>query len=193
MNMARYRHIFQIYDDPEDNNTTQRVRNKKRLRQGPEPPTPPPDEQDDPDTLIEIIQWSVDNYYGLLPENDEQMLDRYSPASVNDTRCFADDDDRKNETACPVRIDITYLDSVEQGDLPLTVTMKKDDYWIFTNETIPEVKKFMQKVVSFTITYFVKVDYPDTDTLSTSCFDWTIVQKYDYTNRGIIRLTLHLE
>ena len=43
------------------------------------------------------------------------------------------------------------------------------------------------------MTYFVRVNYPDTDTLSTSCFDWTIQQIFDYTNRGIIKLTLNLE
>ena len=63
--MARYRHIFQLYDDPEDKNSTTTRKNNKKAKSktyrslgqpGPDPdPVNPEAQEDDPDTLIEII------------------------------------------------------------------------------------------------------------------------------------------
>ena len=128
-----------------------------------------------------------------MPENNETMLDRYTPAKFNDTRCFRGDLNASEHTVCPVKMDVQYLDAEGYNTFPSTVTLMKDEYWKFTNETLKELKEFIGNVTSFTLTYFIKVDYPETQTLSTSCFDWTIQQKFDYTNRGIIRLTLHLQ
>ena len=56
MNMARYRHIFQLNDDPPDNLANFKKHTRSKLRQDPDPVNPDDDdENDDPDTLIEII------------------------------------------------------------------------------------------------------------------------------------------
>lgn len=117
---------------------------RTRLREEPDPPAPEPeDEDDDPDTLVEIIQWSVNNYYNLLPENDEKMLDVYTPASFNDPRCYNKTVDPSNHTICPVRLDAQFLDQEGYKLYNSTVLLTKDDYWIFTNETLPELKDFI--------------------------------------------------
>ncbi len=140
---------------------------KIKVREDPNPPEPEPedDENDDPDTLVEIIQWSVDNYYNLLPENDEKMLDVYTPAPFNDTRCYNKTEDESDHTICPVRLDAQFLDQQGYELYNSTILLSKDKYWYFTNETLPELKSFIQNVTMFTLTYFVRVTYPDTDTL----------------------------
>lgn len=184
----RFKHIFQLYDDPEDEpdppakkTFKKRLSTKKYyLREDPDPDPPGPepepdeddDEDDDPDTLVEIVQWSVNNYYKLLPENDEKMLDVYTPAFSNDTRCFTEEP--PEDGICPVRLDAQYLDQEGYKNYNSTILLSKDEYWLFTNETLPELKSFIQNVTMFTMTYFVRVNYPDTDSLSASCFDWTI-------------------
>jgi len=71
-------------------------------------------------------------------------------------------------------MDVYYLDASSKNDNNLTILLMQDNYWKFTNETLKELKEFIQSVTMFTLTYYVKVDYPDTDSLQTSCFDWTI-------------------
>ena len=121
--MPRYRHIFQLYDDPKDINITSSAnrQNDKKKRSktyrslgqpGPDPnPVSPDDDKDDPDTLIEIVQWSVDNYYKLSEQYNETMLDRYTPINIDDPKCFMVNGSRPaNQTMCPVRMDVQFLD-----------------------------------------------------------------------------------
>jgi len=86
--MSRYQHIFKLADEKEPEPPTP-----------PEPPSPPglqksykddpePDDDDDekdpPDSLIEIIEQSISNYYNLTGEFEE-ALDNYQPLFYNDT------------------------------------------------------------------------------------------------------------
>lgn len=122
------------------------------------------------------------------------MLDRYTPVNIDDPKCFLVNGYKPiNQTMCPVRMDAQFMDGDGYNQYNSTLYLTYGDYWIFDNKNLTELKTFIQSVTSFTLTYNVKVDYPDTSTLTTSCFDWNIVQKFDYTNRGIIKLTLNLE
>jgi len=102
------------------------------------------------------------------------MLDRYTPAAFNDSRCFRGNLDPNKHTTCPVKMEVQYLEPQGYNYYPSTVQLWHDEYWKFTNETLNELKYFIGNVTSFTLTYFIKVDYPEIETLSTSCFDWTI-------------------
>jgi hypothetical protein len=48
----------------------------------------------------------MQNYYGLLPENNEAMLDRYSPLAWADPRCFKHGYEKVEATTCPPRMDV---------------------------------------------------------------------------------------
>ena len=52
--------------------------------------------------------------------------------------------------------------------------------WIFNVSRIDELKEFVTKLVSFSLTYQVQVNYPQIDSKANSCFNWTIQQKFDY-------------
>ena len=74
----------------------------------------------------------------------------------------------------------------------LTRSISLDDMWIFNASRIDELKEFVTKLISFSLTYKVQVDYPHIDSKVNSCFNWTIQQKFDYSSRGIIKQTLNL-
>jgi hypothetical protein len=69
------------------------------------------------------------------------MLDRYTPAPFDDSRCYKGD--LYNQTVCPVRMDVQYLDGEGYDKYPSTVLLMKDEYWLFTNETLKELKQFI--------------------------------------------------
>jgi len=69
----------------------------------------------------------------------------------------------------------------------LSRSISLDDMWIFNASRIDELKEFVTKLVSFSLTYRVQVKYPHIDSKANSCFNWTIEQKLDYSKRGIIR------
>ena len=94
--MERYKHIFDLATPPKDP-----PQKTKRLRDD-----PPVDDQPGDDSLIDIIKWSMQNYYGLLPENNEAMLDRYSPLAWADPRCFKHGYEKVEATTCPPRMDV---------------------------------------------------------------------------------------
>lgn len=163
----------------------------KRMRKGPEP-EPNPDDFPDGESLIEVVQRSVLNYYKLTG-TEESMLDEYVPMNYSNPNCFQFNQTKLSRPdICPVQLDIQYLKEAHTNATNLSRSISIDDFWIFNATRIDELKEFIGKVVSFHLTYNVQVTYPHIDSKVNSCFDWTIQQKFDYQNRGIIKQTLNL-
>ncbi len=56
----------------------------------------------------------------------------------------------------------------------LSTSISIDDFWIFNETRVDELKDFIYNVISFSLTYNVRVTYPHIDSKANSCFDWTI-------------------
>lgn len=78
-------------------------------------------------------------------------------------------------------------------DYPPVDTLTSDYFGIFSNEnsTDGSLKEFIQSVTAFSLTYNIKVDYDAFMNFEDSCFDWTIKQNFDFTNRNLIKMTLN--
>lgn len=105
--------------------------------------------------LNDFISQSVSNYYGLSNKND--TLDTYLPLEVGDINCFLNKE-QTTETICPVEVDASYLPGGTNGFSLLYILTDKN-LSIFTDDNLPELKKFIMQTTTFSINYKIKVDY----------------------------------
>jgi hypothetical protein len=82
-------------------------------------------------------------------------------------------------------LEVAYIKP--QDKFPLSDFLTTDDLKYFDPANSSYTKEFMQVVSSFAITYYVRVDYPSVQDFESSCFDWTIKQEFDFSNRNIIK------
>ena len=108
------------------------------------------------DELNSFIAQSVTNYYALSNKND--TLDNYTPLLVSDDDCFLGGKDIKNETICPVEVDVSYLAGASNG-FELLYILTDKDLSIFTDDNLTNLKLFIKQTTQISIHYNVKVDY----------------------------------
>lgn len=143
------------------------------------------------DDLQNFISDSVNHYYDI----DKDMLDIYLPMHDSDRNCFLNGTapSGDDKTPCPVKLEVSYINNTEE--FPLSDILRPDDLRYFSDDALKNftMQKFIQSVTSFSLTYYVRVDYSSFQDFETSCFDWTIKQMYDYTNRNLVKVTLNLQ
>jgi hypothetical protein len=69
------------------------------------------------------------------------------------------------------------------------------DLHMFSEESLQNstLQRFVQQVTTFTLSYYVRVDYSAYMDFEASCFDFEIKQIYDYTDRNLLKKSLNLE
>lgn len=141
------------------------------------------------DDLADKVQDWVGNYYGI----EDDMLDNYIPRGISDPSCNLKTHTNENDTYCPVVLETTLMKP--KKSYPLVDTLTSDYFGLFSNESRDDgsLKDYIQSISAFSLTYNVKVDYDARSDFEDSCFDWTIKQIFDFTNRNLIKMTIKLQ
>lgn len=121
------------------------------------------------------------------------MLDNYIPRKIGDEFCNIKNHTNETDTLCPIVLETTLINA--SYSYPLVDTLTNDYFGLFSNESRDNgtLKNFIQSVTAFSLTYNIKVDYEAYVDFEDSCFDWTIKQVFDYTNRNVIKMTMNLQ